>query len=98
MFSKKKPEFTRDQAGRELREAESVGFNEGMNTTVWPDDRRSPYSGWLMGGDAWDTALREARSRGWHRGQELRRQEILRICEARSDESDQKLDADLEAI
>lgn len=89
MFSKKRPEFTREKAGRELREAESLGFHEDMNTSVWPDDRRSPYSGWVMGGDSWDTALREARDRGWYRGQELRRQEILRICEAQEKTTDE---------
>lgn len=79
---KQQPEFNRLSAAKQLSEAESRGFQEGMNTTVWPDRSNNPYSGWVIGGDAWDSALRDARERGWHRGQELRRQEIKRICEA----------------
>lgn len=82
----KQPEFTRLSAAKQLSEAESRGFHEGMNTTVRPDRAHNPYSGWAIGGDAWDSALRDARERGWLRGQDLRRAEIKRICEAESEE------------
>lgn len=86
MRRKKQPEFDRLVAAKQLSEAESRGFHEGMNTTVWPD-RHNPYqSGWIIGGDDWDQALREARERGFQRGQDLRRAEIKRICEAESEE------------
>lgn len=84
---KKKPEFDKLIAAKQLSEAESRGFHEGMNTTVWPDRSNNPYSGWVMNGDAWDHALREARERGWKRGQDLRRAEIERICGVKSEES-----------
>lgn len=88
MRKRKQPEFDRLSAAKQLSEAESRGFHEGMNTTVWSDKANNPYAGgFLIGGDAWDHALRDARKRGWHRGQELRRQEIKRICEAESEES-----------
>ena len=86
MRKKKQPEFDRQRAAGELREAESRGFHEGVNTTVWPNKAHNPYSGWVIGGDAWDNALRDARERGWLRGQELRRAEIKRICKAESEE------------
>lgn len=80
---KKQPEFDRLSAAKQLSEAESRGFQEGMNTTVWPHNGHNPYvGGWLMGGDAWDHAVRDARERGFRRGQDLRRAEIKRICEA----------------
>ena len=86
MRKKKQPEFDRLVAAKQLSEAESRGFHEGMNTTVWPD-RHNPYqSGRFIGGDAWDSTLRAARERGWHRGQELRRAEIERICGVKSEE------------
>lgn len=82
-FNKPKPEFDRETAARQLKEAESRGFQEGMNTTVWPHNGHNPYvGGWLLGGDAWDHAVRDARERGFRRGQELRRAEIKRICES----------------
>ena len=90
MRKKKRPEFDRLVAAKQLSEAESCGFHEGMNTTVWPDSRNNPYqSGRIIGGDAWDawdSAVRAARERGWLRGQDLRRAEIKRICEAESEE------------